>query len=246
MRKSLITFSLLLSTHLTAPPASAAPPLFSEDFESGRLDPARWKIDVTGGNIIKVQQDKAAHGKYALLVRCPAPSNKTWAFITAANLPEALRRHHFGRAYIYITPQPPARHIILIMAGTPGFPKSRYQELATANGRWQLTWADTTFSPLKEDYHAAGPIQLQRWVCVEWEFNDHPNHTSMWIDGKPFYEADFVAKDTGAKTDLVGGFSEYSFGFRLWGAALMPFDVYFDDIAIDTQRIGPIKETTGQ
>jgi hypothetical protein len=31
------------------------------------------------------------------------------------------------------------------------------------------------------------------------------------------------------------------FGFRLWGAAPNAFDIYCDDIAIDTDRIGPVK-----
>jgi len=29
-------------------------------------------------------------------------------------------------------------------------------------------------------------------------------------------------------------------GFRLWGAAPAPFDIYYDDIALDTRRLGPI------
>jgi hypothetical protein len=42
-------------------------------------------------------------------------------------------------------------------------------------------------------------------------------------------------------TDLVGGFTDLSLGFRLHGAAPVPFDVYYDDIALDTHRIGPVK-----
>jgi hypothetical protein len=229
---------------VVAPPLASAP-LFSEDFESGRLDPNIWTQDVTGGNLITVQREQVAHGSYALRVSCPAPSNKTWAFIMAKNLPTALRQHHFGRAYMLVTPKPPDRHTILLMAGTPGFPFNKFLEVATNAGQWQLTYVDLHPTGNKEDYHSGGLVPLNRWFCLEWEFNDHPDHTTVWVDGKLVYETNFVAKDTGAVTDLVDGFSDLAFGFRLWGAAPAPFDVYYDDIALDTKRLGqraPIPE----
>jgi hypothetical protein len=32
-----------------------------------------------------------------------------------------------------------------------------------------------------------------------------------------------------------------AFGFFLRGAAPDPFDIYYDDIALDTRRIGPVR-----
>jgi hypothetical protein len=219
-----------------------APPLFSEDFESGILSTNIWTQTITGGNVIRVQSEKAAHGHYALRVSCPSPASKTWAFISAQHLPEALRQHHFGRAYMFVTPKPPDRHTILIMAGTSGFPRNKFQEVATTRGKWQLTYVDLRPNGDKEDYHSGGIVPLNRWFCLEWEFNDHPNRTTVWVDGKPAYETGFVSKATGATNNLVGGFDEFAFGFRLWGAAPEAFDVYYDDIALDTKRIGPFQE----
>ncbi len=215
-------------------------PLFSEDFESGKLDPAIWRPAVNGKNVVEVQSEKVAHGKYALRVRCPAPSTLTWAFIMAQHLPAALRQHCFGRAYMFITPKPPARHTIFIMAGTTGFPFNKFEEVATANGKWQLTYVDLHPTGNNEDFHSGGAIPSGKWVCLEWEFNDHPNHTTIWVDGEKIYETDFVSKVTKATTDLVGGFDEFAFGFRLWGAAPEAFDIYYDDIALDTKRIGVV------
>jgi hypothetical protein len=215
-------------------------PLFSEDFESGQLSPDKWMRNVTGNNVIEVQSDKAAHGKYALCVRCPTPSNATWAVLIHGNLPAALHDHYFGRAYVYITPALPTRHIIFMMTGTPGFPYNRYQEVASANGRWQLTYADVKPPGLREDYHAAGSPPLNRWFCLEWEFNDHPDHARMWVDGQLVFETDFKSRETGATDGLIGGFTDLVLGFRLWGAAPQPFDIYYDDIALDPKRIGQI------
>jgi hypothetical protein len=220
--------------------AQQSKPLFSEDFESGGLDKNIWSQEVTGDNVLKVQQDKAAHGKYALLARCPAPSQRTYAFIVAKNLPEAVRQRHFGRAYVYITPKLPDRHTIFLTAGTPGFPKYKYQEVATLNGRFQLTYVDQVNGG--EDWHTGGNnVPLDRWFLLEWEFNDHPDTATVWVDGEKTYETPFTVKASGATTDLVGGFTDVAFGFRLWGAAPNAFDVYYDDIAIDTARIGPVK-----
>lgn len=236
MRKPVL-FALAIAARLAA---QNAPPLFREDFESGVIDPAVWLQQITGDNVLKVQSERAAHGNYALLARCPAVSQRTYAFLTARQIPAELRRHHFGRAYVYVTPKLPARHTILITAGTAGFPKYKYEEVATLNGKFQLTYVDQIGGG--EDWHSGGPdIPLDRWFLLEWEFDDHPNHATVWVDGEKAYETPFTFKDAGSD-NLVGGFSEVAFGFRLWGAAPQPFDVYFDDIALGAGRIGPVRE----
>jgi hypothetical protein len=248
VHKSLWCFYLLAtlngySAGTNAPPETTpAPPLFSEDFESGNLATNIWTQAVTGGNLIEVQGEKAAHGHYALRIGCPSPTNKTWAFITAQHLPDALRQHYFGRVYMFVTPKPPSRHTILIMSGTPGFPMNKYQEIAADHGAWQLSYAELRPDGNREDYHHDGIIPLDRWFCLEWEFNDHPDHATMWVDGKLTNDTGFVAKFTGATNDIIGGFTDFSFGFRLWGATPGAFDVYYDDIALDTKRIGAVQE----
>jgi hypothetical protein len=239
-----IVIACALAPTLSAGPAAQQPapqtkPLFSEDFESGKIDPNVWTQQVTGDNIIQVQQDKVAHGKYALLVRCPAPAQRTLALLFAKDLPAALRHHLFGRAYVYITPVIPARHIILFTAGTTGFPKSKYQEVASSNGNFQITYIDQ--ADANEDWHADGQVPLGRWFLLEWEFNDQPDQATVWVDGEKVLDSPFSYKTAGQSTDLVGGFTDITLGFRLRGAAPVPFDIYYDDIALDTHRIGAVK-----
>jgi hypothetical protein len=241
--RSFLTAASLAATALVGSPADAAP-LFSEDFESGSLSPATWVQEVTGGNLLEVQSEKVAHGHYALRVRCPAASQRTWAFIHATHIPEALQHHQFGRAYVFVTPKLPDRHLMLLNAGTAGFPRYKYLEVASAHARWQLTYVDQLKAPLNEDYHAAGLVPTGRWFCLEWEFNDQPDHAAVRVDGKLVFETDFVSKITGGKTGLVGAFTDLAFGFRLWGAAPEAFDVYYDDIAIDTKPLGPLAPAT--
>jgi hypothetical protein len=241
MRRPLLNtlfFALILAPAASAQqPKSQTKPLFSEDFESGKLDPNVWTQQVTGDNIIQVQQDKVAHGKYALLVRCPTPAQRTLALLFAKGLPEPLRHHLFGRAYVYITPGVPARHTIFFTAGATGFPASKYQEVATSNGNWQVTFIDQ--ADANEDWHAAGQVPVDRWFLLEWEFNDQPDQATVWVDGEKVLDTPFTYK--GVTTDLVGGFTDITLGFRLRGAAPVPFDIYYDDVALDTHRIGAVK-----
>ena len=57
------------------------------------------------------------------------------------------------------------------------------------------------------------------------------------------YETPFTFRTANGveSSSLVGGFTDVAFGFRLWGAAPAAFDIYYDDIAIDTKPIGPLK-----
>jgi len=236
MKPTLLALTLTLA--FTAACAQQRTPLFSEDFESGAIDPHLWTQQVTGENTISVQQAKAAHGKYALLVRCPAPAQGTYAFLVAHGLSPALQHHHFGRAYVYITPGLPDRHTVFLTAGTAGFPKNKYQEVATAHARFQLTYVDGIGGG--EDFHSAGQVPIGRWFLLEWEFNDQPDQAAVWVDGEKVFDTPFTFHTVGPSTDLVGSFTDVSFGFRLWGAAPQPFDIYYDDIAIDTARIGPV------
>ncbi len=151
-----LLLALILAPAASAAPAASQPkPLFSEDFESGTIDKNLWTQDVTGDAILTVQSDKVAHGKYALLARCPAPAMRTHAILMAHNLPEPLRHHHFGRAYVYITPVTPDRHTVFITAGTSGFPKSKFFEVATAHANFQTTFTNGVDGG--EDWHPGQP-----------------------------------------------------------------------------------------
>jgi hypothetical protein len=241
MKATLLVCTLALACSVG--PAAQQPvqpkPLFSEDFESGAINPNLWTENITGGNIMQLQSDKVAHGKYALLVRCPAPANSTHAYLMAKNLPEPLQHHHFGRAYVYITPVLPDRHTVFIMAGTAGFPRSRFFEVATSHGNFQTTYTNQIDGG--EDWHPGTTIPLGHWFLLEWEFNDHPDQEAIWVDGEKVMDTPFSYKSTTQSSDLIGAFTDVAFGFLLRGVAPVPFDIYYDDIALDTHRLGPVK-----
>ena len=229
----------------TTQPAAAeevvrsAPPLFTEDFESGALNKDVWDLRVNGGATATVQQDNAGHGKNALLVHYPAAA-RSYGFIVASHLPDSVKDHVFGRAYVKFPSAPPNAHDVFIFAGSKGWPVSNFLELGLRRNAAQFSYQQNGPNIPRGETMIAGPAYpIGKWFCLEWEFNDKPDSMTVWIDGQKVKDSKVGFKGTGE--ELVKGFVEFGFGFRSWGNVPNGCDVYYDDIAIDTSRIGPVK-----
>lgn len=210
--------------------------LFCEDFESGALDPAVWRIEANQGQTVEVESELAAHGNYAVQFH-GAPNVVSYDFIIARHLPTALSGHHFGRAYFRVSPKPPQKHTELLFAGTSGFPKLKYLEVAESDLGWQLTYVQQV-APTGETYTpSTGTLPLAAWACLEWEMNDEPDQIRLWVDGASAVKFDDITFMS-QHSKLVGGFSDFGFGYYAWHPATYPFDVYYDDIVLDTKPIG--------
>jgi hypothetical protein len=216
--------------------------LFCEDFEEGVIDPAIWDVEVNGGQQrpgVVTQTGLVAHGKYAAHFHAN-PSVVSYNFIITKNPPAALRGHHFGRAYFMITPMPPTNHTEYVFAGTTGFPRTQYLEVASAAPLvWQLTYVKLVEPGSGEDYHSGGKVPIAKWFCLEWEFNDAPDRATVYVDGMPSFSQETFTF-AGATSGLVGGFAAFGFGYHAWHPATYAFDIYYDDIVLDTKRIGCI------
>jgi hypothetical protein len=251
------------------PPADSGTPgcagLLCEDFESGKIDPGKWDTQISGGTMT-VQQQIVAHGKYAMQVHgASGPSD--WAQLVAKNVPPELKgTTTFGRVYFYITPKPlTSGHTEMIFAGNMGtgtangpapFPKLRYMEVSNINGGWQLSFDLLDVGPLVEEVaYPKGQVPTTLWVCLEWEFQDSPDHITMWTDGTQigvFDNTDVAYASpgpipkpgtplyNGKGSDIVGGFDTFGFGFHDWHPQ-KPFDLYYDDLVLSTTRVGCLK-----
>jgi hypothetical protein len=239
------------ATAIDAPPGCGG--LFCEDFEEGRVDPARWSTSLTGGATLIIQQKTVAHGKYALQLHGPAaPKAQDYVYIIAKGAPAALAKHNFGRAYFYLSPQRNDIDMGLIFGGTAGFPKPTYLSIANHGTGWQLGFIKLSGTPTGErQAYPPGDIPVARWTCLEWEMNDDPDALSLWADGKLVGTLDNrtvgyppnIAPGTplydGKNSGLIGAFTDFGFGFYDWHPENRPaFDVYYDDIALDTARVG--------
>jgi hypothetical protein len=225
--------------------------LWCEDFESGKIDPAKWDTQTMGGTVM-LQSARSAHGKYAAQFHGQAGTSVSndYAFLIAHQAPAALSTHHFGRLYFFVTPKPTSGHTGMVFAGTTGFPKPAYLEVANINGGWQLGYVKLNGPPNGEEVaYPPGQVPVETWSCLEWEFNDQPDEATLWIDGKELgklndqtigYPPGHVPGSPifdGKSSGLVGGFSDFGVGFYDWHPK-NAFDLFYDDIVIDTARVG--------
>jgi hypothetical protein len=230
-------------------------PVLAENFESGKIDAAVWDLRVAGTATIAVEPADGAHGKYALHVHYPDMAAGSYAFAVANHLPETVREHFFGRVYMKITPGLGTTHDPLIFAGEAGWPLSKFEEIGTYQGKWQPSYQENKSlagqGRGETTYHAEGGPPSGQWFLLEWEFNDDPSSITYWLDGEKVMtlvggeKADMVKfvwpKGSTTASGLVGGFQEFGLGARVWGRPAQGFDIYYDDLAIGTERIGPVK-----
>jgi hypothetical protein len=178
-------------------------------------------------------------------------ATQAYVYLLTKSVPPALRIHNFGRAYFFMTPKPRSNNIGLAFGGTSGFPKPTYMSIASHNGGWQLGFIKLQGSPGGEvQAQPADVMPVATWMCLEWEFNDQPDVIGFWRDGQAVGTLDPNHIDyppghvpgaplfNGASTGLVGGFTDFGFGFYDWHPGNFAFDVYYDDIVLDTKRVG--------
>jgi len=241
--------------------ASSCPGLICEDFETGSIDPAKWDTSTKGG-MLAVQTQQVAHGKYALHVQGLASGSDDWATLLAKEVPSALKAATtFGRASIYFSAGVSASlHIQFPFAGSNGtgsgsgpapLTKTRYLEVGSYNGQWQLSMDIHDVSPNIEDSaYSGGKIPTDKWICVEWELEDQPERITLWVGGTQAGVFDNMhinyssvgTKSGGAIYDgktsgLIGVFDTFGIGFHDWHPT-KAFDIYYDDVVLDTKRIG--------
>jgi hypothetical protein len=239
--------------------AAQTKPVFTENFESGKIDPAVWDQRVTGTATIAVEPVDGAHGKFALHVHYPDDARNSYAFVVATHLPDSVKTHFFGRAYMMAASDMGQTHNPLIFAGEPGWPLSKFTEIGMYKGTWQPSYQENKSARGQGrgevTYHAESGPPVGKWFLLEWEFNDNPASITYWVDGEKILTpvgpdkdkketVTFVwPKDSGTTSGLIGasGYQELGVGARVWGVPAKAFDLYYDDIAIGTARLGPAK-----
>ena len=200
----------------TPPPC---PYVLCEDFEKGTA-PAGWTVDEDGGKAT-VQSVKAAHGKYAAQFHLDAGGHHA-RFVDKASRPP-LETHFFGRVYLYFDALPDP-HSFFFASGPAS---DNHYEVGSYNGGYQLTW----WKPGAEKPVGGSALPKGKWWCLEFEIDDGPGNITAWTDGTQGAQL----KDAGAS--IVGAMKERSLGFHTYATTTTGYDVYADDLALDTKRI---------
>lgn len=210
------------------------------DFENG-IDAATW----TGGSTNAIVTTDFAHGGHSYRLY-PMGGG----LLKATKL-GAIKDQMWGRFYVHFNPGAPGGHGNIVAA----FDQS--------NNWYEMGWQ---FDAMMGVWHQTGgaerplrstPLIVEQWYCVELFFDGtQSNMPTWWIDGS---EAQYyMAANTTLIPKVVTQFARVEVGFTPYAALGLqmpdgkgPTDtrvlanMWIDDIAFDTKRIGCIAGPTG-
>jgi hypothetical protein len=205
------------------------------DFENG-IDTAVW----TGGTPGAIVSDDVAHGTHSYrLYPMSGGTLKTTKMGT-------IKNQVWGRFYVHFKPGAPGGHGAIV---------GIYDQ---SNNWYEIGWQ---FDGMMGVWHGGGgerplrsqPYIVDQWYCIEYFFDGaNAAFPQWWIDGK---EAQYyMALNTTLAPKAVTQFTNLFIGFTPYaGLGLqkpdgqLPIDprvltnMWIDDIALDTQRIGCIQ-----
>ena len=239
---------------------AAAGVQFCEDFESGTLDAATWK---TGGTAPTIDEVQAARGKKALHVAQGQGNSQ----IRTGKVFPAMNGRYWGRAFVYFNAMPHysteadslsySHWTVIAATGAMvagevrlgGQLQKRYQN-ATPLNFWGVgtdnrdepegsgDWTNADDDPKG----AAKPVAEKQWSCIEWMGDYMTDETKFFLDGvdHPSLATTPTTKHGGNpdKPFLLPEFNAIWFGWAEYQETTQKFELWFDEIAIDNERIG--------
>jgi hypothetical protein len=201
--------------------------LLCDDFEaSATFDTTKWKAssgykatDTMTLDSMAAHGQRAAHGHVA-------ETEQGYATLTETATFPALSMDLWGRANFYVTIPVTNGHTMLISASAG---TTEQLEIGVSMGHWQLTW----YEPGGPEHPMiTGAYPLNKWSCLEWHFTTTGSKLiELYVDGTL---ATSFAKGTGA----ANPFTTMSLGLQNHSANPPPNDVYIDDVAIGSARVG--------
>jgi len=229
--------------------------LLCEDFESYNAPAdlsAAWTTTVTAATLA-VDTTKAAHGTKALHIKAAAGTPVAVIAKQGAPLFPIAGNMMYGRVMMWLT-------------GTPGgdYHWNNIQAAGTMPGA--TTWGKygwggqfgkilagytvrtaqtATTATMDCSNPSMSAFPSGKWVCVEWQFDGPKNAMHLWFDGTLLSDVDVNGMGTRcvANTDLgkpwnAPDFSFLSLGWQQYQGSNGPLELWMDDVAVGTQRIG--------
>jgi hypothetical protein len=224
-----------------------------EDFESGTLDTATWTT--IGGTKPVIDGMQKARGNQAL--HLTIAGNGESAIRESKTFP-APNDTYYGRVFVYFKSLPtPATgftysHWTMIAATGSGVSGEirvsgqmqngmSYWGVGTDSGTDPTGTGDWTNSD-KDPNGKPAPVPTGQWLCIEWMHKGDTNETRFWWDGvehPSLYTQPTTPHGGNAKTPFtLPQFKNVWLGWAEYQPTTEPFELWLDEIAIDTARIG--------
>jgi hypothetical protein len=219
-----------------------------DDFEAGKPgDKPNAQLWTSSGDVT-LDSTQLARGKQALHLHIVG---QAWATIAETKTFPAAGNHFFGRLFFRATAipttNPTAAHWTLVAGAGNGTPEIREGGIS---GKWGTgtdnraaggtgDWTNADNDPAG----AAKPVPANQWACIEWEYDGGNTETRFWWDGVEHPSMHTTSTKHGGDQTvpyLLPTFTNVKIGWMLYQAPVNPttFDIWIDEIAIDSTRIG--------
>jgi hypothetical protein len=201
-----------------------------EDFESGALDATRWKLAQSKGTVT-LDSSRANRGsKYSLHVHVD-PGSDTMVGITESTTFPALKAGLFARAFLFIPSAMSTslftgdRHSRLIYAqgATP------YGEYAL--GIWNGGLIQNHYSDSDDSQDTKMLPPFDAWFCLEYQLDSAAGDVKAYLND---VEITALRHDGWPASNI----DTLMFGVDRYGSFPVAEDIWFDDLVVDSQRIG--------
>jgi hypothetical protein len=219
-----------------------------EDFESGSLDNRIWTVSGTHPIIDGVQ-----HARGAKALHITQTGNGLSYIKETKTFPEPMDTY-FGRAFVYFNslPGPPMTyaHWTFVAASGTGVSGEIRVSGQFQNGKNLFgVGTDNRVDPMgtgdwtNSDNDPPGmpnPVPTKQWICIEWMHNGSTNETRLWWDGTEHPSLYTSSTVHGGNTNpyTLPKFTNVWLGWQEYQTSTEVFELWLDEIAIDTARIG--------
>jgi hypothetical protein len=219
-----------------------------EDFESGAINKALWSVQGTAPVVDGLQH---ARGNSALHITQPGNG---LSYIKETKTFPAMNDTYWGRIFVFFKTLPAApltyAHWTFVAAsgtGVSGEIRLSGQFQNTANffgvgtdnrvddagtGDWTNSDRDPPKAPVA--------VPLNQWLCIEWLHKGDTNETRFFWDGveHPSLYTSATMHGGNANPFLLPKFTNVWIGWQEYQTTAEPFELWIDEIAIDSERIG--------
>lgn len=240
--------------------------LVCDDFEtyrSGVPPPTPWLVAKTAGTVT-IDTTRAFTGVQSVKVSAPASTGFQSVMLrfTGHGLP-TTGNVVFGRMMFWLDSSPMAQVHWTFIDGEGLVPTMSYHAVERYGGQNPLTAADGGFLgnelmasyDTPDSYNGVGPssdcyqhaqgevVPVSTWTCAEWEFDGPDNTMRFWMNGQPLDDLTVAGTGEGCTSQpstyvwSAPQFAQVDLGWEAYQADDAR-NLWLDDVAISTQRIG--------
>jgi hypothetical protein len=220
---------------------------FCEDFEryDGGIPKGPWSVSTNSGSIA-MDPTKSHSGSRSVHVTNAGANSYEQAYISMTG-PFFPVPDYWGRVWMYVTAVPSqTTHWTNIQGEGPVLDAGNNSRASVRyGGQYSPTMManyDTSNAATDCWQHSMFHMPAGRWACYEWRYQHSENHMELWVDGTNIGDnvdgggMGCIGNDLNGKW-ILPVFDTLRLGWEHYQTS-DPIDLWVDDVALDTQRIG--------